>query len=332
MYDIDFVITWVDGNDPAWQAEKVQAWEKECCNDENANTEARFREWNLLQYLFRGIEFYAPWVRRIHFVTWGHVPEWMKTDHPKLHIVKHSDFIPEQYLPTFNSHTIEFHLHRIDGLSDRFVYFNDDSFLCRPVSPEFYFKEGLPCDYGMLDCIYPRSGTTMHYVANAIAVLNEHFTTREIRQQPLLWYHMSYGIKHVAINYFYSKYSYLTGFRNGHLPQSYLKDTFDDIWSQEGERLEQTTMTRFRSDSNISVWLIRYWQLLKGRFRPTGLDARGKCYTEYSEQMLADISAGRHPMICVNDLCKTQEDFSHWQPRIKEAFEKLLPEKSSFEL
>ena len=102
---IDFVVTWVDGNDPAWQQEKQKY------TAVNADVRVnRYREWDQLKYWFRAVEKYAPWVNKIHFVTWGHLPEWLDTTNPKLNIVNHKDYIPEEYLPTFSSHTIELHL------------------------------------------------------------------------------------------------------------------------------------------------------------------------------------------------------------------------------
>ena len=124
-YPIDFVVTWVDGNDPIWQAEKA----KYSPNKNADNRNVRFRDWDNMQYWFRAVEKFAPWVNKIHFVTYGHLPKWLNTDNPKLNIVKHSDFIPKEYLPTFSSHSIELNLHRIEGLAERFVYFNDDMFL-----------------------------------------------------------------------------------------------------------------------------------------------------------------------------------------------------------
>ena len=100
--EIDLVIPWVDGNDPKWLAEK-----RACLKEEEGDGRAnRFREWDNLEYLFRGIEKNLPWIRKIHFITWGHVPKWMKVNHPKLNIVKHTDYIPKEYLPTYNSHVI----------------------------------------------------------------------------------------------------------------------------------------------------------------------------------------------------------------------------------
>ena len=123
--EIDFVITWVDGSDKAWLDEK-KCYSPKADNDDS---EERYRDWELLKYWFRGVEKFAPWVRKIHFITWGHVPQWLNTEHPKLHIVRHEDYIPKEYLPVFNCNVLEIYMHKIEGLSEQFVYFNDDVFL-----------------------------------------------------------------------------------------------------------------------------------------------------------------------------------------------------------
>ena len=145
---IDFIITWVDGNDPVWRKDFEHYSELE--RKEVDKGAVRFRDWETLHYWFRGVEKFAPWVNRIYFVTYGHIPIWLNTDHPKLQIVRHEDFIPSEYLPTFNSNVIEFYFYKIKGLSEKFVYFNDDMFLINHVCPERFFRDGLPCDFPAL--------------------------------------------------------------------------------------------------------------------------------------------------------------------------------------
>ena len=111
---IDFVIMWVDGNDPKWKAEREKY---ELNKGKDDNRDFRFRDWDNLQYIFRGIEKFTPWVNRVHLVTWGHLPKWINLDCKKLNIVKHSDYLPEEYQPCFNSEALEINLHRIKGLS-----------------------------------------------------------------------------------------------------------------------------------------------------------------------------------------------------------------------
>ena len=129
----------MDGVDPAWQEDKRECMRQQGMEVKVDDREERYRDWDILQYWFRGVEKFAPWVRKIHFVTYGHLPKWLNTKNPKLHIVNHEDFIPEKYRPTFNSHVIEWNFHRIHGLSDNFVYFNDDIKTCK--TPEFFCRE-----------------------------------------------------------------------------------------------------------------------------------------------------------------------------------------------
>ena len=95
--DIDFVVLWVDGNDPVWQAEKAKHQGKTL---DDSNSVNRFRDWGLMPYWFRAVERFAPWVRKVHFVTCGHVPVFLNLEHPKLHHVKRSDFLPAEVRAT----------------------------------------------------------------------------------------------------------------------------------------------------------------------------------------------------------------------------------------
>ena len=81
---IDFVVPWVDGNDPEWRKQKNEYLPKKV-SDAGAD---RYRDMGTLKYWFRAVEKYAPWVNKVHFITWGHLPEWMNTECEKLNIVK----------------------------------------------------------------------------------------------------------------------------------------------------------------------------------------------------------------------------------------------------
>jgi hypothetical protein len=97
-----------------------------------------------MKYFFRGVEKFAPWVNNVFFVTFGHYPTWLNLKHPKLKFIKHEDYIPKRYLPTFNSHTIELNYHRINELSNHFVYFNDDMFIINHMNQSDFFENGVP--------------------------------------------------------------------------------------------------------------------------------------------------------------------------------------------
>ena len=132
---MDAVITFVDGLDPLWQADYA-AW-----HDGKAPLAKRFRDWGTLPYLLRGIERFMPFVEKVHLIVAreSQVPAWVSE---KVHVVLHSDIIPAQFLPLFNSCAIEMFLHRIPGLAEQFLYFNDDMFPVAPCEAEDFFPGG----------------------------------------------------------------------------------------------------------------------------------------------------------------------------------------------
>lgn len=157
---IDVVYTWVNGTDPRWKAEK-EYWHKHWIasltgqplpqkpedtqhvkGSDSANADNRFRDNEELRYSLRSLEKYAPWVRHIYVVTDGQIPSWLNIESPKLSIVKHSEiFGNKSHLPVFSSPAIEWNLDNIPGLSDSFLYFNDDVFLGSRVHPEDFVSQ-----------------------------------------------------------------------------------------------------------------------------------------------------------------------------------------------
>lgn len=187
--DIDFVIPWVDGGDSRWVAARNLYSDKPV-------SEAQYRDWNILRYWFRAVERFAPWVRTIHFVTFDQVPEWLNTDHEKIHLVDHKDYIPEAYLPTFSSHVIELNFHRIEGLAEHFVYFNDDMFLGAPVEETDFFVDGKPCESPIMSALTPSvvGDPFVHYLCNNLCVINSHFSKRSTMKRHFKkWFSPLYG-------------------------------------------------------------------------------------------------------------------------------------------
>ncbi len=139
-FPIDVVYTWVDGEDPELRA-KRQKYKSEgvpAILDKETN-ESRYTSHDELKYSLRSLEMYADFVRHIYIVTDGQKPEWLDADAPGITVVDHKDIFPEGVLPVFNSHAIETRLHHIPGLSDHYLYFNDDVFVGRSVTPQHFF-------------------------------------------------------------------------------------------------------------------------------------------------------------------------------------------------
>lgn len=135
-FPIDVVYTWVDHNDPAFQERLAKHRPNE---PSAANTGlSRFICHDELRYSLRSVEAFAPWVNHIYIVTDRQRPYWL-ADNPRITLVDHSEILDAEYLPTFNSHVIGSALHRVPGLSEHYIYFNDDIILLRPTEPADFF-------------------------------------------------------------------------------------------------------------------------------------------------------------------------------------------------
>ena len=325
---IDFVITWVDGSDPEWLRSK------HCfqCTAKADDAVERYRDWGLLKFWFRGVEAFAPWVRRIHFVTCGHVPNWLETNHPQLHIVRHADYMPLDACPTFNSNAIELGMHRIPGLAEQFVYFNDDTYLLRSMQPTDFFRNGHPCDDAILSPIMPNWGEEIaRTVLNNMYLINKHFTKQSVwKQHKKIFLTPRYGIQ-LLRTLCLMPWRHFPGFKNDHLPIAYLKSTFEHVWACEPELLNKVIHHRFRHyESDVSHWLMRYWQFCEGTIAPASV-SRGRDLPIDDLATAEAIRRQRYGLICINDTKALSDDFETVQQRLVSAFESILPKKCSFE-
>ncbi|SUA73314.1 Capsular polysaccharide phosphotransferase SacB [Nocardia otitidiscaviarum] len=137
-FDIDIVFSWVDGSDPEFRARRAGMMAQVVVG-EGDEADARIRQIDELRYALRAVYKNAPWIRRIFIATDSAVPEWLVED-PKVTIVRAVDhFSDRSGLPIFNSHAVECQLQHIEGLSEHFLYSNDDMFFARPVRPSMFF-------------------------------------------------------------------------------------------------------------------------------------------------------------------------------------------------
>lgn len=330
--EIDFVVAWLDGGDENWQREKTLY----SVDSEVDDRPERYRDWELMKYWFRGVVQFAPWVRKVHFVTWGHLPKWLNTASPKLNIVNHKDFIPSEYLPTYNSHTIELNLHRIAGLSENFVYFNDDMFLIDHVRPQDFFIDGMPCDMLAFQPVVanPQNPVMSHLFLNNSLVLAKHFDKREnVRKHPKDYFKLGYPPLYFCYNLLELAFPRFTGFYTVHGPFPFCKETFTELWEKEYDIFSRTSSHKFRSQEDITPYLIREWKKLKGEFVPTNLLRRFRYYnlTNRNDKLIKDIQKQKTSIVCINDSNECT-DFASVKAEISAAFETILPQKCSFEL
>lgn len=144
---IDVVYTWVDGHDPEW----IKRKEKRLIDlgitvPSTANHSCRFVQHDELKYSLRSIFAFAPWVNNIYIITDNQIPVWFNRDNTKVQIVDHKFIFEDKTcLPTYSSRAIETKLHKIPGLSEYYIYLNDDFFLGRPCNKnDFIANNGKP--------------------------------------------------------------------------------------------------------------------------------------------------------------------------------------------
>lgn len=336
---IDFVIPWVDGGDPAWQEEKKQYYRK--TENREDVSDARYRDWGELKYWFRGVEQFAPWVNRIFFITNGQFPAWLNPNHEKLVWVKHGDYIPKEYLPTFSSHPIELNFHRIEDLSEHFVYFNDDMFLTSPVSEDDYFRSGLPCGLAIESPVTADTNDIFnHILLNNCALLNNNYTRKD--------FHRNAGnkrfplcdpkglITNAAMGILRREAFF--GFAYFHLPSPFLKSTLQEVWEDHEKELDEVCRHRFRSINDVNQYVFLERQYVTGKFEPYPVCRYGNAFhlnDSNSErnnirQACDAIVRKKYKMICINE--SNVGNFEETKSLINFAFEQLLPDKCSFEL
>lgn len=332
--EIDIVILWVDGNDVVWQKEK-EKYQQMDGQDARNN---RYRDWGTLQFLFRGIEKFAPWVNKIHLVTCGQVPKWLNLDNPKIHLVTHKEFISQEFLPTFSSRAIDLNLHKIPGLAEKFIYFNDDMFILKPLSESMFFRNNLPCDiFSERAICCSGNGETViaHTFVNNMEMMARHFKRRDVMKKN--WrkiLNIRYGK-----TFFYNLLTYLLPYKNlyglymHHLPMGYLKHNFEEIWAMEEKALTKTVSHKFRNINDVNQFIFRFWPLLKGEFYPYNMDKLGKSYGIYSnrDQINAIIENQSKHLICLNDDCN-DEHYLLLKDSLINSFKRIFPEKSAYEL
>ena len=334
--DIDLVVLWVDGTDPVWLAEKKKYEPDKPLPD---GGDKRYRDWGLMPYWFRSIEAFAPWVRKVYFVTWGHVPAFLNTEAPKLQIVRHEDFIPKEYLPTFNSCAIEANLHRLPGLAEHFVYFNDDVFLLQPTVPEDFFRKGMPCAYSNETSIVHTSmyNTWRHQLFNDLWLVNRNFRKREqVKKNRTKYitggYNWRNNLRTLALEVFFP--GAFLGFGNLHGPSSFLRDTYREVWEKEPEALDYSCREKFRNYNQVNQNLFQWWQVAKGTIAPVKLDVFVRKISDESIDRLCEtIRQRQHTCVCLqDDLEDGPENIKALSTRLKEAFSIILPHKSQFEV
>lgn len=291
---MDVVITYVNGNDPVWK----QDYEK---YTNVPVMQKRFRDWGTLKYLLRGIEVYMPFIRNVYLVVShpSQVPQWADTENLK--IVLHKDIIPEEYLPTFNCNPIEMHLHRIKGLDEEYLYFNDDLFPLMPCQPEDFFMDGKGVIY--FSRHYIASGMYKHICRNS-----------DTHAKKALG--MKAGISFV---------------RPQHTCTPMLKSECVKLYDiLEDDIL--SSLTRTRTKDNLNQYLFLDYQYYKGKMIQEKISNKHISVALASADKITEaILNPTRKILCVNDVRLGEKKYLMLRDAILDAFKVKFPEKSRFE-
>ncbi|MQS46075.1 sugar phosphotransferase [Lactobacillus salsicarnum] len=265
-FPIDFVVTWVNNHDEDWQRKKAKYERKQPesrQNDEIAQN--RYRDFGLFKYWFRSIEQNASWVHKIYIVTDHQVPDFLNLDNPKIKIIDHSEIIDKQFLPTFDSNTIEWNLFKIPGLSEHFVYFNDDCFINQPVQPEdFFSKDGKARDTVGQSIIMPIEGYD-HTLVNNTMKINQLVNKREVlKRRWKQFFSFKQGLPVLLLNVFLSVFPRFTRLYDAHTAYSFIKSDMAAAYHQLEPELLENFSEKFRTSDDYSIQFVRYYQIILG--------------------------------------------------------------------
>jgi hypothetical protein len=298
---VDAVYTWVNHADPDWQSFWLETFP-----DEEFDPD-RYTSNDELRYSLRSLNKYAPWLNKIYIVSNCSKPVWLN-DAEKVEWVKHEDIFPDvSVLPTFNSHAIETCLHRINGLSENFIYLNDDFILSQPCLPSDFFDEtGRSLayfeSYGMVaDCHQDEDlPDYLRAAKNSRALIQKVEASYEARN---LHRHVPYALKASILFEIESRFS-------------------------EAFNLTREAKRRSSLDVNVTSFLYHHYAYVKGA--AVKGDVPGLIVRPENVLQIVGKDSYRYKVLCFNDGNGSAEDQSY-KTHTQQFFDKRLSERAPWE-
>ena len=304
--NIDFVFPYVNPTDIEWQKRHIPTCRQLGKKIDLKGT--RYRDWGLLKYLFRSIEQCAPFIRNVYMIVenMSQVPQWVNRD--TVNIVCHKDIIPSQYLPTYNSCTIEMFLHNIRNLSEHFIYSNDDLYFMNMCEAQNFFNEdGKPIV----------RLKTVSYDASA-----KMFRMQCANCEDLF---LPDTRKCITRKYTHTTYHTMTAMR---------VSTAREIWSKYHTQIEQSIST-FRQRKNINQYIYPMYEYYVNNAQPHNFITSE--YVAIGRESISDIiykiNNTKKQVICINDTMKVKNnEISSDIMHLTVAFNRRFHEKSKYEI
>ena len=292
---MDAIVTYVNGLDPLWLEDYRKAVGPKMLDK-------RFRDWGTLRYHFRGLAEYMPFIDRIHLVVAreSQVPEWVNRS--SVNVVLHRYIMPSGKLPTFNSSMIEMFLHRIPGLSERFLYFNDDMFTLKPCSVEDFFPEGKPA---------------MGFAKNSLYFGDFRYLVHHSDSLAKKALGMPAGCSYV---------------RPQHTASPMLKSQCDEVYAKVEQEI-MSSLSPLRTRANYNQYLFLDYMYYKGVAVNRRLSNKHFSLAAHSIDRICDfVRKPSTKMACINDVHMTEDKFTACREKLLAAFGVALPHKCRFEL
>lgn len=304
-FAVDIVIPWVDGSNEKWR----KNFEFYRSVEGNEIGEEGFRSSKeLLELWLIGALKYATWAHKI-FIVVDRLTDLSGMDIQKdnIEIVYHDEFIPKDYLPTFNSNVIECFAYLIPNLAEHFVLFNDDCYLVNKTTKEdFFTPDGRAID---TDQVYPVgvSEVYSHTIVNNLIFINGRLNFKKYRaeffKRNLKSIFRPRTFRSLMFNKLLSSFH---GWQDEHIPIAYTRTMFKQTFGTFDELHHQLLSgSKFRKFSDVSHLLVRFWRLAKFDYSPRGFRTLG-VYTEIEpggqQKKLEQLLEAQHKIICVNDI------------------------------
>lgn len=293
---MDIVITYVDGNDPVWRKSYSE-------HTRIPIMTKRFRDWGTLPYLFRGIEKNMTFIENVFLVVSGdsQVPAWVNREAVK--VVRHGDFVPEEFLPTFNCNPLEMYLHRIEGLSEQFLYFNDDMFPVLPCGAEDFFRG---------------DKSVIHFSSHLLVGGNMY---KQICRNSDTLARKVLGLK-----------TSRRFVRPQHICSPMQKSLCEELFLK-AESEVRFSITVTRTAENLNQYMYLDYMFYKGRVLDEKISNKHISVALASPKDVAGfILNPTRKLVCINDVHLGEKHYETMRAAILDAFERRFPEKSRFEL
>jgi hypothetical protein len=294
---MDVVVLYVNCDDLEWQKDYHSKFKTKYKPN-------RFRDWGTFKYWFRGIAKNLPWIDNIYLVVSrkSQVPSWLDTS--KVKVVLHEDIIPNQFLPIFNSCGIEIFIPFIKGLSEEFLYFNDDIFVMNPCGPATFFENGKShCYLRERNINRNKSNTYRHQCLNSTNYARE-----------------ALGME--------STETYL--FPHHWASPMYKSDCLE-VFGKCKDKIH-AQMSPLRTPENVNQYIYLDYQFLKGHTTNAEVS---HSYVAFDDVSILDvvkrIRSGNKKILCINDAGVSPEKYPMYKQQVLGAFKVKFPVKCKYE-